>query len=204
MTTKQQILSHILRYLYQQAPDDKTPLSDLCDELGVSSRDTVVNALDQLEAKSYIKDQVWNRLATLCWITADGRQMVRDILERETAVESSTKASTPATPKAGMLCAGSAGSPLFSWRLDGLDSRYVSIVQRQDVVEQVTRTFEDLSGKRIAFLYGQPQVGKTFVLERLGEALGDRYIPVFIHVNGWASTRSQSDFLYETRRVHPM
>ncbi len=75
---KQQLTRRILLYLYDQAPDDKIGLSDLCRAVGESSKEVVLEELDRLEAKQSIQRQGIDREHILCWITYTGRQMVKE------------------------------------------------------------------------------------------------------------------------------
>jgi hypothetical protein len=132
----------------------------------------------------------------LCWITYDGRQILKTFdsqSDKENTVEKISPPTDTKKPTSKLI----KDYPEFSWNLDTLEPPHVYIVQRQNVIEQIKGILENPDGRRIVFLWGQPQVGKTFVLEELQRILQDQYTPVFVHTNGWASTRKQSSFLYE-------
>jgi DNA-binding MarR family transcriptional regulator len=187
---RKELAADILLYLYDQGPDEKTPLSALCDAVGASSREAV-EALDQLEAQSFVERSGLDRYTILCWITHTGRQIITEFGKQEIAQGAETKVPQIDHDEFDV------GIPESVWNLDRLDPQQLYIVQRQDIVERIKQILEDPSGRRIVFLYGQPLVGKTFVLRQLGETLQDQYVPVYIDVNGWASTRNQLDFLAE-------
>ncbi len=67
----------ILLHLYEQAPDDKVGLTALCQAVGESSKDAVLEELDRLESKQAIQQQGIDREHILCWITYTGRQYVK-------------------------------------------------------------------------------------------------------------------------------
>jgi DNA-binding MarR family transcriptional regulator len=184
------LVCDILLYLYDQGPEDKTPLSSLCEAVG-AAREPVTEALDQLEGQNFVKRSGLDRYAILCWITPTGRQIIKEFKKQEVARRAEEEASEMAHDEPDI------DVPEFFWNLDRLDPQQIYVIQRQDIIERIRQILKDPSDKRIALLYGQPLVGKTFVLEQLRKTLQDQYVPVFINVNGWASRRSQLDFLAE-------
>jgi hypothetical protein len=77
MATKQELRQNILSYLYQQAPDDKIGLSELCEAIGKPPKDEeVLQTLDFLKDKGFIELTGIDREHSLCWITFLGRQQV--------------------------------------------------------------------------------------------------------------------------------
>jgi len=200
MARKQDLLKDILLCLYDQGPNDRTRLSKLCEAVGVSSQEPVIEALDQLEAQGFVERSGLDRHAVLCWITYTGRQVVKEFAGHE-AVESASEIEVhPPYHVDELETEVIEEYPEFSWNPDRLTPQLVPIVQRQDVIERIKRILEGPGSKRIAFLYGLPQVGKTFVLRRLKEMLRDQYVTVFINVNGWSSRPALSDFLHELAR----
>jgi len=195
MMKKQALLEGILLHLYSQAPGDVVPLAELCEKLGVSSREPVVEALDKLEAQGYVKVSALTRLAMLCEITYKGRKIVKDL--RQDSAESAEDREFPPSSFDEPNTEATEESLDFSWTLDKLDAKHVYVVQRQNVIERIQTILDDPVEGKIVFVYGQPQVGKTFVLNQLRETLQGRYVSVHIHVNGWLSISSLSEFLYE-------
>lgn len=194
---KAQMIPKILLYLYQQAPSEKVPLSELCKQLGVSSREPVVEVLEQLQFQGYVELSALTRSAMLCWITYNGKKITKDLLPPDdTERAANIKSSRPAHIEKFEPKAIEDHSDFF-WALDQLDPKHVHMVQRQNVVERIQRILARTSGKKIVFLYGSPKVGKTFVLERLKEKLRDQYVSVFINFNGWGSKGKLPTFLNE-------
>lgn len=69
----QELIQGILSYLAQQAPDDRVPLSDLCEATG-QSKDEVLQTIEYLSAKDCVEVTGLNRENVLCSITYTGRQ----------------------------------------------------------------------------------------------------------------------------------
>ena len=97
----QHLTQKILLYLYNQAPDDKVGLADLCRAVGESSKEIVLEELDRLEAKQSIQRQGIDREHILCWITYTGRQIVKEFRAQaqsvDRSVDDSQKPQLPAT-----------------------------------------------------------------------------------------------------------
>lgn len=197
MASKQELLKEILLILYNKGPDDKTGVAELCEAIADSSREEVINVLEQLEGLNFVKRTGLDRETFLCWITPDGRQMVREFTKPEVSPEKpKTEPVTINHEKPEVT--PPEHYPEFSWSLlKKLHQNHFPKVQRQDVIDQIKKTLKDSTERNVIFLHGPPKVGKTFVLERLQEALQDQYIPVFINFNGWASIQNQLDFLEE-------
>jgi hypothetical protein len=189
--------TRILLHLYQQAPDEKVTLKQLGEELGVSALGKVRDALAYLMDRDWIGLKSLGPLAMLCWITSDGRDVVRDLIEQDASEDGSATSPPLSTRVDYQNLETSPGPPMFIWDLEGLSPLRRRVIQRQDFVDRISKVLEDSDDRRIVLLYGQPLVGKTFVLARLQDALQERYTPVFIHMNGWSSTRRQLDFLNE-------
>jgi hypothetical protein len=89
MARNQELIGNILSYLSQQAPDDKTSLSELCTSLGYPSKNEVLQTLDYLKDRGFIEITGISRDHILCWITYTGRQIVKEFskenLKQETA-----------------------------------------------------------------------------------------------------------------------
>ncbi|MCP4105093.1 MAG: CHAT domain-containing protein [Desulfobacteraceae bacterium] len=75
---QQDIMQRILSYLNQQAPDDKTGLTELCDAVKEHSKKDILQTLDYLKDKKLIELTGINRDHILCWITYTGRQIVKE------------------------------------------------------------------------------------------------------------------------------
>jgi AAA+ ATPase superfamily predicted ATPase len=208
MRSKQGLLEDILCYLCRQPPGERVPLAELCEELGVPSREPVIEILQQLEAQGYVEVSALTPSAMLCRITYDGRKIVKDFERQDIAPNAPEAGVAPSAPGTTLLPTIGSDEPApkafaeyyeLPWKPAelGLDPQCARIVERRDAIERIESVLEDPGEKRLVFLYGQPQVGKTFVLERLKEALQDRYVPVLIHLNGWTSIFKLPDFLYE-------
>lgn len=175
------LTEHILLHLSDQGPDDKAPLSELCEAISASKKD-VRETLDKLEHGGFVEITGISRYAVLCQITYDGKQIVKEFTSPPSPAVSQAESEVETTE---------------IWNPDRLNPQHLHIVQRENLINQVIKILENPNDYRIVFLYGQPQVGKTFVLRKLQEKLQQRYVPIYIHVNGWSSTGNKSNFLYE-------
>jgi len=196
-TSESEIIEGILLYLSKQPPLDKVPQSDLLKALTLSSPEPVIEALHYLKDQQLIEMLVAGHKAMLCWLTYNGRKMAKEILtlaDMKNAVEGTSATDSHIIESETQAIEE---YPEFSWTLKGLDPKLVYMVQRQNVIKRIQKILENPSDNRIAFLYGPPQVGKTFVLNRLKNTLPDQYVPVVIHLAGWASIEKLSSFLYE-------
>ncbi len=193
MSNNRQLIINILVFLYSQAPDDKVGLSELSGKIDVS-RDDARDALDYLEGKGYVGASGLGRYDILCWITYEGKQILKELKYNQ---KNYTDEEISRIHNEEYHINTSGEYSELKWELDRLDSNQISIVQRENFINQLIDILKYPTEKRVVFLYGEPQVGKTFVLKRLQETLKDRYVPVFIHMNGWTSTQNQLDFLYE-------
>jgi hypothetical protein len=79
--SKHELLKSILRHLYDKAPGEKTPLSELCEAVGALPRERVIEALDRLEDQGFVKRSGLDRHNMLCWITYAGRQIAKEANE---------------------------------------------------------------------------------------------------------------------------
>jgi DNA-binding PadR family transcriptional regulator len=198
--TKLELSHGILSYLCSQASGGRTYISQLCQELDIQTdQDVVFEVLDSLSREKLVDLENAGRQGILIKVTDKGRERVKALREPYVAEDtpkvepSATCIVKPDTEVVETMVEYSE----FSWTLDGLSPQHIYVVQRQDVVDRIHRILEDRNDERIVFLYGPPQVGKTFVLNRLKETLKDQYVPVFIHVNGWLSISLLPKFLYE-------
>jgi len=181
----------ILLFLSALDPDGdgKVQATELGRKLSIhpDQQENVPTALSSLHQRALIgleidRQTVWIR------ITSNGRKTAQKLIERS-IVEEGVSPADQIDESSGYL--------RFRWDLDRLDSQYIQVVQREDIIREILAALEDPSDRRIVLLYGQPRVGKTFILEQLRRAARDKYVPVLIHVNGWASVPTQSDFLRE-------
>lgn len=209
MAMRPNLLEEVLRYLCER-PDEWIPPVGLFEELDASSREPVIEILKITESLGYAETR-----ASEYRITNDGRRMFRIFEGREvipgdqeteekpaefpSEVDAAASALEAEETKVELLSKGAEEVLKLPWNLEalGLHPKYVRTINRQDIIEQIEGILEGRNDRRVVFLYGQPQVGKTFVLQRLEERLKDRYVPVLIHLNGWASVRKLSTFLYE-------
>lgn len=197
MIRKQELRKNILLFFYNKRPDDKTGIAELCEAITNSSREEVIDALEQLEGQDFVERTGLDRETFLCWISPVGRQIVRELVEQEVPQDIS-ETSPPKIDSDKSDIVPSEKYPEFSWNLKELNPEHLPTVQRQDVIDQIKTILEDSTEKHIIFLYErQPRVGKTLVFKRLQETLQDQYVPVFINLSGWASIGSQLDFLQE-------
>jgi len=186
-----ELSQNILLSLFALGPDDdgKVQATEVGQKLGIhpGQQEKVPNALSSLHQRALIdliidQQMVWIRA------TSNGRKMAQKLTERGIVEESISPVDQVDK---------SSEYVRFRWDLDRLDLQCVQVVQREDVIREIRAALEDPSDRRIVLLYGQPRIGKTFILEQLREAAQDKYVPVLIHMNGWASVSTQSDFLRE-------
>jgi hypothetical protein len=98
MKSKQGLLEGILCYLCRQPPGERVPLAELCEELGVPSREPVIEILQQLQAQGYVEVSALTPSAMLCRITYNGRNIVKDFEMHDVAPSAPEADVAPSAP----------------------------------------------------------------------------------------------------------
>jgi hypothetical protein len=75
------------------------------------------------------------------------------------------------------------------------DQNLARLIRRDELVQEIKEHFTQRH--RFVTLYGQPMVGKTRILDRLSEVLGDKYVPLIVTGQGLGTLENLDAFAFD-------